>query len=119
MSELVKNAADVDQVRHADRKQRDVSRRNADDVRHVLSTKQGRRFVWRVLSAAGLFRSITVQSSMIYALSGRRDFGLEVFDWVTGASDELYVQMQGEARADAVRDRRENAAARTAPASDT
>ena len=116
--DLVKNAADVEQVRYAERKQRDVSRRDADDIRHVLSSRQGRRFVWRVLKAAGLFRSITVTSSMIYALSGRRDFGLEILDWVTGASGELYVQMESEARADGTRERREHAAARTAPASE-
>ncbi|HXD72176.1 MAG TPA: hypothetical protein VN628_00495 [Vicinamibacterales bacterium] len=114
--DLVKNAADGEQVQHAARKEKDRARRDVDDVRAVLSSRQGRRFVWRVLKAAGLYRSITVEGSMIYALSGRRDFGLEVLDWVTGASRELYVQMESEGRADQARDRQENVAARTPPA---
>jgi len=108
----VKNAADVDQVRRAGRR----DRRRADErqalVGHQLATYEGRWFVWEELERHGLFESITVQSSMIYALSGRRDAGLELLAEVQ-AHPSQFLLMQGEAMKRDERDNRETDAAHT------
>lgn len=112
---LTQNAADPAQVKFARRReQRHLEERRAL-VRHQLSTVEGRRFVWEELGRHGIFESITVQSSMIYALSGRRDAGLELLAEAQ-AFPELYLAMQGEAMAREARDDRETAAVQTAPA---
>jgi len=92
----VKNAATPGQVNWARRKDRRVEVERKALVGQQLATPPGRRFVWEELARHGIFESITVQSSMIYALSGRRDAGLELLAEVQ-AFPELYLQMQAEA----------------------
>jgi len=108
----VRNAADREQVRDAARRERRRAEERRGLVRRQLSTYEGRQFVWDELTRHRLFESITVQSSMIYALSGRRDAGLELLAEVQEAS-ELYLQMQNEAIARKTRDDRETDAAHT------
>ena len=109
---VVRNAADRDQVKRAAR--RDVRQQDARRalIEHQLSTAQGRAFVWGELERHHLFESITVQSSMIYALSGRRDAGLELLAEVE-RFPELYLLMQTEAIQRAARDAREVEAGHT------
>jgi hypothetical protein len=108
----VRNAADPEQVRRAARRDRRRADDRADLVKAQLSTYEGRRFVWEELARHGLYESITVQSSMIYALSGRRDAGLELLAEVQQHAD-LFLLMQSEAIKRAERDDRETDAAHT------
>lgn len=108
----VRNAADRDQVRRADRRDRDRLERRHELMRRQLSTREGREFVWQELERHHLFESITVQSSLIYAMSGRRDAGLELFAEVLEHS-ELYLLMQQEAILRARQDDRATDAAHT------
>ena len=114
---LVANAADpaqVESARHADDQGLAQAR---NDVRAVMSTREGRRAVRRWLGLHGVFRSITAidSSALTYALSGRRDAGLEMLEDVVRADRALYLVMENEAHEDEAR-QREHAAARRAAA---
>lgn len=117
---LVTNAADVQQVGRARLKESDRIRRDADDLRWVLSDVRGRRFFWRLLSLAHLFNTITntVSSAAMYVASGRRDYGLELLAWAGRDAAEHYLLMEAEARERERREDTENAAVRTPAAPD-
>jgi hypothetical protein len=109
---LQRNAADPSQVRFAKRTERDAVEQREGLMKYQMGTYQGRWFVWSELTRHHIFESITVQSSLIYAMSGRRDAGLELYAeamrW-----PELYLQMQQEAMDRAARVDRTIAAAQT------
>lgn len=54
---LVKNSGDHEQVREAETRMRLADRQALDDLRFVLQTPAGRRFVWRQLERGGPFTS--------------------------------------------------------------
>jgi hypothetical protein len=108
----VRNAADADQVKRAGRRDRHLAEDRTALLATQLSTYAGRQFVWQELERHAIFQSITVQSSLIYAMSGRRDAGLELLAEVQEHTD-LYLQMQAEAIHRAKRSDRETDAAHT------
>ena len=114
---LVRNAADPEQVGRARRKTGDEERRIGDAYRAVLATPEGRIVFWHLLAKCRVFETISVQNSLIYTLSGRRDVGLELTADLVRASEDLFEQMSREARLYARREGRENAAAHTPRAS--
>ena len=70
-----------------------------NDVRHVMSTVQGRRFVWGVIADAGVFRSsFTNHSGRMSFNEGMRNMGLKVLDDVTEACPEQFALAQREYR---------------------
>ncbi len=109
---LVTNAANRDQVKDAGRREKRRAEQRRGLIAKQLSTYEGRQFVWEELTRHRLFESITVQSSMIYALSGRRDAGLELLAEVQGSA-EHYLLMQNEAIARQAREDRETDAQHT------
>ena len=72
---LVKNAADPQQVRAATQKERFRRKDELDDVRFLLSTSQGRRFLWRLLDHCRVFASIYETSAVIHYNAGQQDIG--------------------------------------------
>ena len=67
-----------------------------NDVRHVLSSVQGRRFVWRILDMAGVYRSSFTGNSSTFFNEGARNIGLRVLSDVMDAKPEAFLQMQQE-----------------------
>lgn len=114
---LVRNAADQKQVEFARRKERAREEQLADAYRDVLRTPAGRRVLWDILERCKLFETITVQSSIIYTLSGRRDVGLELMAQLAQEDEEMLDLMQREARQRAKREVADSDAARVARAS--
>lgn len=62
-------------------KQQAISRENAaltedEDWRWLMSSKQGRRIVWRILSLTGLFRTSFTGNSQTFFNEGERHIGL-------------------------------------------
>lgn len=107
---LTGNASDRAQVTRAERKTRRRDHQEREDLRVVLSTREGRRTVRRWLAMHSLFETVTApSSSMTYALSGRRDAGLEMLSEIV-ALEELYLAMEKEARQDARSEDADNAA---------
>lgn len=67
------------------------------DVRAVMDTVQGRRFVWDLLEKTGMFNSRFIEKSLLmYWFAGRRDMGLELFNELTTVCPEQFWKMQAE-----------------------
>ena len=70
---------------------------DAEDLRLVLSTRGGRRFVWKLLSDCGLLEDHP-PGLLLERFMGRRQVGLRVFRDVEAADPSAYVRMSEEAR---------------------
>jgi hypothetical protein len=65
-----------------------------DDLLWVMKHPQGRRFVWRQLSAAGLYRpSFTGDQATTFFNEGRRALGLQLLASLDAHCPEDYMRM--------------------------
>lgn len=109
------NAADVEQVRGARRRQLRREKRFLDKLREVMATEAG-RFVFGerdlgFLARCGIYTSAMHPSgSTVYYNIGRQDIGKEITGLLIQASEEAYQVMEREMRALAVRDNNETTA---------
>lgn len=71
----------------------------ANDVKWLMSSKQGRRFVWRLLGEAGVFRTSFTGNSETFFKEGKRAIGLFILGEISAHSPEAYALMQTESRA--------------------
>lgn len=98
MKSLVKNAADPTQIKEAGLKEKFGRERELEDVRFLLNTKEGRRFLWRLLSLTGLFQSSFTGNSTTFFKEGSRNIGLQVLADINDANPEGYLLMLKENR---------------------
>lgn len=71
--------------------------RELSDIRAVLDKPAGRRFIWRLLSIAGITRSVFTQNAMQTAfLEGQRNLGLLLLEDINEAETHAFAQMQEE-----------------------
>lgn len=76
-----------------------------DDMRFVLSSAQGRRLIWWLLSKCGVFRgSFNGSAEGTFFNEGMRQIGLYLFELVTGARPEAFAQMQSDHSSEAKKD---------------
>lgn len=81
----------------ADR-QRFVAKREEDDFKWLMSSKQGRSIVWRLMEEAGVFRiSFNLNSMQMAFNEGKRDYGNRIFNLILTHTPELYPAMMKEA----------------------
>ena len=90
------NAADLDQVKKGAKIDKSKRQDEIDDIRFVLSTRQGRRFIWRHLTNAGIFQSCFTGNSSTFFNEGRRDIGLKILAEVNASSPDSYILMMKE-----------------------
>lgn len=93
MKPLVKNASNEDQINSAKTKVKLGRDRELDDLRFILSTDQGRRFVWKMLSRCGVFKISFTGSSQTFFNEGERSIGLYLLNEVMDADPDSYVKM--------------------------
>lgn len=95
------NAADQRSVRKAGQAAKLVAKREQDDLVHVLSDHAGRRFVWRLLTESGVFRTSYVAGSFdLTAINeGRRMIGLKLMADIHQLDPAYYLKMAQEAAA--------------------
>lgn len=73
--------------------------REDDDLKQVMSTEYGRRFIWKTLSASGVFEvSFTSDPYITSFNEGGRNKGLELFNDVMSVCPDLYLVMAEEAK---------------------
>lgn len=102
MRSYVKNAADPEQVHEAKARVRLRDDQATEDVRWILSTRQGRRFVWKIL-----------ERSRIHALSfdeesarksdfneGKRSIGNQLLAELMSIRPDAYIEMMKESEED-------------------
>lgn len=92
------NAADRQQVRETEDKLARQRKQELNDVRSIMQTPEGRRYIWRMLGETGVFRTSFTGNSTTFFNEGMRNVGLKILADVNEASPELYYQMQTEAR---------------------
>lgn len=94
--QAVRNAADPEQVKKAGEK--DVSRREQElnDIEFILSTAQGKRFLWRLMGHCSTFESIWEPSAKIHYLSGKQDVGHFLMAEIVEARPDALIEMMKE-----------------------
>lgn len=79
-------------------RRRIVQANEEQDFTWLMSSKRGRRIVWRLLSEAGVFLPTFNTNSMQMAFNeGRRNYGLQTLTTLHRLCPELYPVMQKEA----------------------
>lgn len=96
---LVGNAADPEQVKSAVRKEKFNRDTELNDIRQVLSSLQGRRFVWKYLGVCGVDRiSFGNGNDNTNFLEGQRNVGLKLKADIVDADPEYFLQMIKESK---------------------
>ena len=94
---LVGNAADDKQVEESGRKEKFQNEIDLEDIRSVLSTKEGRRLLWRVMSKCLMFESFWhPNSEYLHYRSGRYEIGCFIRDQIIKANEEAFLLMMKE-----------------------
>lgn len=78
---------------HNARKAKLLAEREAEDFKWIVSNKRGRRFIWRFLEKAGVFRSSFTGNSETFFKEGQRNLGLFVLGLIHEHAPDAYVQM--------------------------
>jgi len=78
-----------------------LKEREQSDLRKVLSTPEGRRFIWRLLGETRIFRGCFSLNGLEMANNeGKRDMGLFVLKDLLESHPDAFAQMQREAASD-------------------
>lgn len=94
---LVGNAADEEQIKKAEEKVKNAKDIEFDDIRKVMSTPPGRRFVCRYLKFCGAFRTpFAMDSNSAYYQMGQQNVAFKIMGDLNEACPELYVAMINE-----------------------
>lgn len=96
MDAMVGNAADKEQVKEARQKELRGRELELNDMKNVLSTPYGRRFVWRILGHCKVFESIYHGSSLIHYNSGKQDVGHYLLSEISDADQNALFKMMQE-----------------------
>lgn len=68
--------------------------REAEDLKWLMSSRRGRRIVWRLLERAGVYRSTFNTNAMQMAFAeGARNAGLRMLAQVSASAPEQYIEM--------------------------
>jgi len=93
MKPLVQNSADPDQVKKAKDKEKYNREDELHDLKQVLSTNEGKRFIWRYLEKCGVFTSSFTGNSETFFKEGGRNIGLQLLADVQEANIESLIEM--------------------------
>lgn len=95
----VKNASRAKEVRASSKREKEQFDLQTEDLRSVLSTRPGRRFVWRMIAACGVFNSVNHASgSQVYYLAGKQDIGHLLMGEIIKADENRLLQMMTESK---------------------
>lgn len=92
------NVADFSQIKEKKNKEKIVEYTDSSDFKFLVSRPEGRRFLWKYLSFAGVFeQSANPHSgSMTYFNEGRRSVGLKILAEIQAYSPQTLVDMINE-----------------------
>jgi hypothetical protein len=93
---LVQNAASKKQVESADGKERRQRERELNELRVVMSSAEGRRFLWRLMARCKTFASVYDTSARIHYNSGQQDIGHFLLAEIDQADPEMFFKMRNE-----------------------
>jgi len=93
-----RNTADEGQIQDLSQKEKFRRDREANDMRSLLATIEGRRFLWRLMEKCGVYRESFTGSSETFFLEGKRSIGLFVIAEIIDAEPDAYLLMLKENR---------------------
>lgn len=93
---LVSNAASEKQVKKASERENKILNNESNDLRSILSTLEGRRVLWRILSECKTFGTIWHPSAAIHYNSGKQDLGHWLMGEITEAGEDYLFNMMKE-----------------------
>lgn len=82
----------------AERKAEQRAKQEVEDLKWLLAHAQGRRFMWRLLSMSGVFRTSMTGNSMTFFREGERNVGLQFFAQVSEHCPDAYAKMLKESK---------------------
>lgn len=98
---LVGNAKDPEQIKKASEKEQSLRDRELNDLRWVLSTDAGRRFLWRIIGICAPMKSPLALEPVAMAYNvGMADVGRIVLDDAMEASLDQFLTMFREGKKD-------------------
>ena len=93
----IRNAASAAQVSRASWRADDRRGRDRSDLRNILQTPAGRRFLWATLDRCRVFQPLGHDALMVHSNEGRRLVGLELMEDLTAADPNAYLTLLAEA----------------------
>lgn len=95
---MTDNAIDPKQVKARNRKAKDREDQETEDLRSILSTEHGRRFLWTELSRCRVFQTAFHSEQLVFAHNeGRRSAGVELMARIIETDAKAWILMQQEA----------------------
>lgn len=84
----------TDALDDKDTKARLVREVEESDLKWLMSSKRGRRIIWRLLSQAGVFQPVFHPTAMVMSFKeGKRNYGLQTLQAVNTYCPDLYPTM--------------------------
>lgn len=93
MTDKPYNAGDEIQVKEREKKEKTGRDRELDDLKSILETRSGRRFICRLLDASEFLGVCQSMNAHIYFLEGKRSIGKLIFHDVMKIAPEAYSLM--------------------------
>jgi len=95
--EHVYDAGDEWQIKKKKTKAHIHKEQNKEDLKEILSSAGGRRFLWKLLEECGVYKiSFTGDNYTIFN-EGKRQIGLRLIEDIFDASPNAYTEMRSEA----------------------
>lgn len=88
-------------VKRAEEKYKLETDAEIKDVKAIMATGEGRRFMWRLLEKTGLYKTSFTGNSTTFFNEGQRNIGLWLISQVNEHCLDEYAQMVEENREDA------------------
>lgn len=96
----IRNISKPGSVNEYKKKEDRKLQRDFDDLKAVLSTRNGRRFLWRTLSNCGVFELSYTGTSETYFREGQRNIGLKLMSEINDADKTAMSLMMRESMED-------------------
>ena len=93
---VVKNAGDEGQVASGKRKDRINDKDELTDLYNILSTKSGRRFLWKLITRFGVFKTVWANPTDMAYNAGQQDAAHIIMRECLASDRKLYLLMQEE-----------------------
>jgi hypothetical protein len=94
---IVRNAADEGQLKEAGERQEGKREQEQNDLAFVMSTVQGRRFLWRVIKQCKTFSPVWENSARIHYNAGQHEVGIWLWNELEASNAKALLQMYEEA----------------------
>ena len=91
------DAGDEVQVKKRKTKSKIKKEQDKEDLHNILLSAGGRRFVWKLLEACGVYKISFTGNSHTFFNEGKRQIGLGLIEEIFDASPNAYTEMRLEA----------------------